>query len=126
MKIQRGLILVLFLTFAVIQNGITAEHAADTSAYHELNEQVIASIDRGVGMAEGTTSRRRAICQSSGDNGSRTHRFFTTSSEKVLGGRTSVYPKGTSAVDWNCNSRTAQSMISRCNPHFRITILPSR
>ena len=53
MKMQRGLILVLFLTFVVVQNGITAEHAADASAYHELNEQVIASIDRGLEWLKG-------------------------------------------------------------------------
>ena len=53
MKMQRGLILVLFLTFAVVQNGITAEHAADASTYHELNEQVIASIDRGLEWLKG-------------------------------------------------------------------------
>ena len=53
MKMQRGLILVLFLTFAVVQNGITAHHETGASEYHELNEQVIASIDRGLEWLKG-------------------------------------------------------------------------
>ena len=44
---QRGFILVLLLVFAVVQNGMTAHHETDASEYHELNKQVIASIDRG-------------------------------------------------------------------------------
>ena len=47
MKKQYGCILVLFLVFAVVQNGVTASHETD-AAYHELNQQVVASIDRGL------------------------------------------------------------------------------
>ena len=50
---QRGFILVLLLMFAVVQNGITVDHETGTSDYHELNEQVIASIDRGLEWLKG-------------------------------------------------------------------------
>ena len=50
MKTQCGLILVLLLVFAIVQSGVTSEHA---SAYHELNQQVIASIDRGLEWLKG-------------------------------------------------------------------------
>ena len=53
MKTQRGFILILFLMFAVVQNGITANHETDASEYHELNEQVIASIDKGLEWLKG-------------------------------------------------------------------------
>ena len=47
MKKQYGFILVLLLVFGVVQNGTTAHHEAG-EAYHELNQQVVASIDRGL------------------------------------------------------------------------------
>ncbi|MCG9134310.1 terpene cyclase/mutase family protein [Candidatus Poribacteria bacterium] len=47
-KTQHGFILVLCLMFAVVQSGITAHHETGASEYHELNAQVIASIDRGL------------------------------------------------------------------------------
>jgi squalene-hopene/tetraprenyl-beta-curcumene cyclase len=47
-KTQLGFILVLCLMFAVVQSGITAHHETGASEYHELNAQVIASIDRGL------------------------------------------------------------------------------
>ena len=52
-KTQYGLILALLLMFAVVQNGITANHETDASAYHELNEQVVASIDKGLEWLKG-------------------------------------------------------------------------
>ena len=52
-KIQRGFILILFLVFAIVQNGMTAHHETDGSAYHELNKQVIVSIDRGLEWLKG-------------------------------------------------------------------------
>lgn len=52
-KTQRGLILALFLVFATVQRGVTSEHA---SAYHELNQQVIASIDKGLEWLKGQQS----------------------------------------------------------------------
>ena len=52
-KIQYGFILILLLMFAVIQNGITDQHGTDTSEYHELNKQVIASIDSGLEWLKG-------------------------------------------------------------------------
>ena len=53
MKMQHGLILILLLMFAVVQNGITADHEEDASEYSELNKQVIASIDRGLEWLKG-------------------------------------------------------------------------
>ncbi len=53
MKTQRGFILVLLLVFAVVQSGMTAHHETDASEYHELNKQVIASIDRGLEWLKG-------------------------------------------------------------------------
>ena len=54
MKIQHGFIWVLFLVFVGVQSGMTAHHETDASAeYHELNEQVIASIDRGLEWLKG-------------------------------------------------------------------------
>ena len=53
MKTLHGFILTLFLVFAVVQNGITADHETDASEYHELNEQVIASIDKGLEWLKG-------------------------------------------------------------------------
>ncbi len=53
MKTRHGFILVLCLMFAVVQNGITAHHEADASEYHELNGQVIASIDKGLEWLKG-------------------------------------------------------------------------
>ena len=53
MKTQYGFILTLLLMFVAVQSGITAEHGADASEYHELNEQVIASIDRGLEWLKG-------------------------------------------------------------------------
>ena len=53
MKMQRGFILILFLVFVVVQNGMTANHEADASEYHELNKQVIASIDQGLAWLKG-------------------------------------------------------------------------
>lgn len=50
MKTQCGLILMLLLVLAIVQSGVTSEHA---SAYHELNQQVIASIDRGLEWLKG-------------------------------------------------------------------------
>ena len=48
-KTRYGFILVLFLMLvSVVQSGITAHHETDASEYHELNQQVIASIDRGL------------------------------------------------------------------------------
>ena len=52
-KTQHGFILVLCLMFAVVQNGITAHHETGASEYHELNEQVIASIDKGLEWLKG-------------------------------------------------------------------------
>ena len=52
-KMQPGFILVLFLVFVVAQSGMTAHHETDASEYHELNEQVIASIDRGLEWLKG-------------------------------------------------------------------------
>ena len=53
MKTQRGFILILFLVFAIVQSGITAHHETGASEYHELNEQVIASIDKGLEWLKG-------------------------------------------------------------------------
>ena len=54
MKTQHGLIFVLFLMLvSVVQSGITAHHETGGSEYHELNEQVIASIDRGLEWLKG-------------------------------------------------------------------------
>ena len=53
MKMQHGLILVLLLMFGVVQSGMTAHHETDASEYHELNKQVIASIDRGLDWLKG-------------------------------------------------------------------------
>lgn len=53
MKTQCGWILVLLLMFAVVQRGITSAHTTDTSAYHELNKQVLVSIDRGLEWLKG-------------------------------------------------------------------------
>ena len=53
MKTQHGFILVLLLLFAVTQSGITADHETGASEYHELNEQVVASIDRGLEWLKG-------------------------------------------------------------------------
>ena len=53
MKMQRGLIVVLFFMFVVVQSGITVHHETGESEYHELNEQVIASIDRGLEWLKG-------------------------------------------------------------------------
>ena len=52
-KTQHGFILVLCLMFAIVQSGIAAHHEADTSEYHELNKQVIASIDKGLEWLKG-------------------------------------------------------------------------
>ncbi len=52
-KTQYGLILALLLMFAVVQTGITADHETDVSAYHELNAQVVASIDKGLEWLKG-------------------------------------------------------------------------
>ncbi len=52
MKKQYGFLLALLL-FAVTQNGIADNHATDASPYEELNEQVIASIDRGLEWLKG-------------------------------------------------------------------------
>ena len=53
-KTQHGFILVLFLMLvSVVQSGITAHHETGTSEYHELNEQVIASIDKGLEWLKG-------------------------------------------------------------------------
>ena len=52
-KMLYGFILMLLLMFAVVQSGITANHDTDASAYHELNEQVVASIDRGLEWLKG-------------------------------------------------------------------------
>ena len=53
-KTQHGFILVLFLMLvSVVQSGITAHHEAGASEYHELNEQVIASIDKGLDWLKG-------------------------------------------------------------------------
>ena len=54
MKTQHGLIFVLFLTLvSVVQSGMTAHHETGESEYHELNEQVIESIDRGLAWLKG-------------------------------------------------------------------------
>ncbi len=53
MKTLRGFILILFLMFVVVQSGPTANHETDASEYHELNEQVIASIDSGLEWLKG-------------------------------------------------------------------------
>ena len=53
MKTQRGLILILLLMFAVVQNGMTEDHETDASEYSELNKQVIASIDKGLEWLKG-------------------------------------------------------------------------
>ena len=53
MKTQCGLILVLLLIFTVVQSGITDQHAAEASEYDELNQQVVASIDRGLEWLKG-------------------------------------------------------------------------
>ena len=48
-KTRHGFILVLLLMLvSVVQNGITAHHETGASEYDELNEKVIASIDRGL------------------------------------------------------------------------------
>ncbi len=52
-KTQHGFILILFLMFAVVQSGITAHHETGASEYHELNKQVVASIDRGLEWLKG-------------------------------------------------------------------------
>ena len=53
-KTQHGFIFVLFLMLvSVVQSGITAHHEKGTSEYHELNEQVIASIDKGLEWLKG-------------------------------------------------------------------------
>ncbi len=52
-KTQHGFILVLFLMFAVVQGGIAADHETGASEYHELNAQVIASIDQGLEWLKG-------------------------------------------------------------------------
>ena len=52
-KTQQGFILILFLMFAVVQSGITAHHETGASEYHELNKQVVASIDRGLEWLKG-------------------------------------------------------------------------
>ena len=53
-KTQHGFILVLFLMLvSVVQNGITAHHETGASEYHELNRQVIASIDKGLEWLKG-------------------------------------------------------------------------
>ena len=55
-KTRHGFILVLFLMFAVVQSGITADHETGASEYHELNEQVIATIDSGLEWLKGQQS----------------------------------------------------------------------
>ena len=57
-KTQHGFILVLCLMFAVVQNGITAHHETGASEYHELNGQVIASIDNGLEWLKGQQELR--------------------------------------------------------------------
>ena len=53
-KTQYGFIFVLFLMLvSVVQSGIAAHHEKGTSEYHELNEQVIASIDKGLEWLKG-------------------------------------------------------------------------
>lgn len=53
MKTQCGLILALLFVFATVQSGVTSEHASE---YHELNQQVIASIDKGLEWLKGQQS----------------------------------------------------------------------
>lgn len=53
MKTQYGLLLALLLVFAVVQNGIADNHATEASAYEELNQQVVASIDQGLEWLKG-------------------------------------------------------------------------
>ena len=53
MKTQYGLILVLFLVFAVVQSGIADSHGTDAPAYAELNAEVVASIDKGLEWLKG-------------------------------------------------------------------------
>ena len=48
MKTQYGFILVLLLVFAVVQSSIADSHATEASAYEDLNQQVVASVDRGL------------------------------------------------------------------------------
>ena len=53
-KMRHGFILVLLLMLvSVVQNGITADHETGDSEYHELNKQVITSIDRGLEWLKG-------------------------------------------------------------------------
>ena len=47
-KMQYGFVLVLLLMFAVVQSSTADGHATKASAYEELNQQVIASIDQGL------------------------------------------------------------------------------
>ncbi len=51
-KKQYGFILALFFVFALVQNGGAAHHETD-GAYHELNQRVLASIDRGLEWLKG-------------------------------------------------------------------------
>lgn len=53
MKTHYGLLLALFLMFAVIQSGSADVHGTDASAYDELNKQVLASIDKGLEWLKG-------------------------------------------------------------------------
>ena len=53
MKTQYGFLLMLLLVFAVVQSGIADNHTTDVSAYHELNGQVVASIDKGLEWLKG-------------------------------------------------------------------------
>jgi len=53
-KMQHGFILVLFLMLvSVVQSGITAHHETGASEYHELNKQVVESIDKGLEWLKG-------------------------------------------------------------------------
>ena len=53
-KTQHGFILVLFLMLiSIVQSGITAHHETGASEYHELNKQVVESIDKGLEWLKG-------------------------------------------------------------------------
>ena len=97
-KIQYGFILILLLMFAVIQNGITDHHGTDTSEYHELNKQVIASIDSGLEWLKGQQAEDGLFANHPGITALALTAFLRHPDEKIRRGRPSFYPEGDSAV----------------------------
>ena len=99
MKMQRGFILVLLLVCVVVQSGMTADHETDASEYHELNKQVIASIDRGLEWLKGQQAEDGLFANHPGITASRTHRLFLRHPEKKYSEAEHPFnPKGTSAI----------------------------